>query len=114
MRVDMRVDMRVLDPGHSYALKDNKALTESCMMVFFKDPDINKNGYSGTTNQEVLRVLIDRVQFLENQKHSEMNKEIIYHLRMALVLHEERHLERLVEKEFPVEELPVGKTGHLV
>ena len=52
----------------------------------------------GITNQTVLRVLIDRVKFLDNEMPWEGNKTILYHLRMALVLHESRHLFRAVEK----------------
>lgn len=52
----------------------------------------------GTTNQELLRILINRVKFLETEVHWRGNEDILYHLRMALVLHESRALERKVEK----------------
>lgn len=52
----------------------------------------------GTTNQEVLRVLINRVNFLNEELPDEVNEKILYHLRMALTLHETRALLRKVEK----------------
>jgi len=97
--------MEIIDKWHKYKLSCNREPGKKEILTFFKDKKINWDWYSGTTNQEVLRALIDRVKFLENQKHHKFNKEIIYHLRMALVLHEERHLERLVEEWFEVEKI---------
>jgi len=56
----------VLDPGHRYELKGNKG-GRSKVLEFFKDAAINGDGYDGTTIQEVLRALIDRVLFLDAQ-----------------------------------------------
>lgn len=67
----------------------------------------------GTNNQEVLRVLIDRVKYLEDEVHWEGNEQILFHLRMALVLHESRHLERLVERnKIKPELIETGDDGH--
>ena len=67
----------------------------------------------GTTNQEVLRVLIDRVKFLNEEKPWAGNADIIQHLRMALSLHELRHLELLIERpEFTPEKILTGVDGH--
>ena len=52
----------------------------------------------GTTNQEVLKALINRVKFLHNEKPHEVNAKILHHLRMALVLHEVRAIEQKVIK----------------
>ena len=79
-----------------------------------KDKNINENSYDGTTNQEVIRALIDRVIFLDTQVPNKYNKEIIFCLRKALILHEKRHLDRLVDKELPVEKLKAQKDGHIV
>lgn len=69
----------------------------------------------GVLNQEVLRALIDRVKVLNAEVPWEGNKEILYHLRMALVLHESRALFRKVEKkELDPEHLPVGDDGHFI
>ncbi len=58
--------MRVLDAGHKYELAGNKN-TEPSVLQFFKDPEINGDGYGGTTVQEVLRALIERAQHLDAQ-----------------------------------------------
>ena len=106
--------MECLDAGHMYLLDDNKKPTKTTTITFFKDFEINGNGYDGTTNQEVLRALIDRVDFLNDQVQSPYNERITYHLRMALVLHEARHLERLVERGDFVEDIIPKETGHFV
>lgn len=46
--------------------------------------------YGGTNCQELLRVLIDRVIYLERQEHAEENYRIINHLRNALRWFEDR------------------------
>lgn len=106
--------MKILDKGHTYLLDDNKSSTKTTKLVFMKDKKINGSGYNGTTNQEVLRALIDRVKFLEKQCHSDYNKDIIYHLRKALVLHECRHLEREVSKDKSIESIKPFNSGHFI
>ena len=55
------------------------------------------------------------VKFLNEEMRWEGNEQIIHHLRMALVLHEARHLERLTERgKINPEEMPVGKDGHFI
>lgn len=105
--------MIVVDRGHSYRLSNlkSKGFTN---LKFYKDSNINSGkSRKGTSNQEVLRVLIDRVQFLDMQKPHTVNSEIIYHLRKALILHEMRHLDRMIDKDIEVEKLPLGDDGHL-
>ena len=106
--------MKVIDEGHKYLLDDNKTPTNTTTITFMKDANINGDGYEGTTNQEVLRALIDRIKFLEGQVHHRFNAVIINHLRMALVLHEERHLERLVDRGESIEDIVPKDTGHFV
>lgn len=108
--------MKVLDPGHLFLLDLNKNNTGSPIELrFYKDKEINGNShYDGTTNQEVLRALISRVQFLDKQKHHPNNDEIIKCLRKALILHEQRHLDRLLEKGIDVENLETFSDSHIV
>lgn len=107
--------MKVLDEGHTYKLQDNKKPTETTTIQFFKDSKINGGSdVSGTTNQEVLRALINRIQFLDKQVPHAVNAEIVLHLRKALILHEQRHLDRLVEKGVAVELIEAKNTGHFV
>lgn len=71
------------------------------------------NDTPGTNNQEVLRVLIDRVLFLEDELHWDGNEQILYHLRKALLLHETRHLERLLDRGLlKPEKVEYGEDGH--
>jgi hypothetical protein len=106
--------MKVIDKGHEYLLQNNKTLSGGTGLTFFKDATINSNGYAGTTNQEVLRALIDRVKFLDKQVPHAGNQDIIYHLRQALILHEMRHLQRLVDKGEAVELIKINKNGHFI
>ena len=105
--------MNIIDPGHTYQLAFNKSegVTE---LRFMKDSEHNEGSYEGTSNQEVLRALIDRILFLNRQKSSEYNQQILKHLRSALVLHECRHLEREVDKCKAVEQIPITATGHII
>ena len=105
--------MIVVDPGHLYNLKDNKQNTYT-PLKFYKDPVINEEGYNGTTNQEVLRALIDRIKYLDNQLPHPNNKEIIKCLRKAIILHEQRHLDRLLDKNAEIENLETFDDSHIV
>lgn len=69
--------------------------------------------HDGVTTQEVLRVLLDRARHCANCMPHRNNEQIIYHLRMALVLHEARALERKLEKGLIAPEyISTGPDGH--
>lgn len=96
--------MKAVDPGHDYIIDvydetdDNRGLTPD-RVVFLKRigkgyPGNEGNPYPGTNCQEVLRVLIDRVKYLDNQIPHTANFHIIECLRDALWLFEERAAER--------------------
>lgn len=112
--------MRIVTFGHIYEVdnfsKDDQVDTsESTQRIsFVKDESINGDGHVGTNCQELLRVLINRVEFLDNQLTHENNQKIIDYLRKALILFESRHLERLVDKGMAVEKLLTFSDGHLV
>lgn len=98
--------MQVIDPGHTYKLDfydtDPSDTLEDRMdhylmrtLVFVKrsgpkHPN-NTSSYPGTNCQEVLRALIDRVLFLDNQVQCWHNKFIIFGLRLALYMFELRN-----------------------
>ena len=105
--------MKVLNQGHVYKLNNNKSPSHT-ILTFFKDEKINGEGFDGTTNQEVLRALIDRIKFLDSQKPHPVNDEIINCLRKAIVLHEQRHLDRLLEKGVEIENLETFNDSHIV
>lgn len=104
--------MKVIDPGHEYRLDflDGKGL--QCTVFLSGQRNIIRNdtltfvkregeGYpgnegkhAGTTMQEVLRVLIDRVKYLDSQKPHDSNESTVLHLRDALLSLEYRAAER--------------------
>ena len=106
--------MKVIDPGHIYELDTLDG--DFRQVVRFVKRFRGALNHSGTVNQELLRVLIDRVRFLDAEKPWPLNEQIIYHLRMALVLHEARALIRKVEKmEINPESIAVsGSDGHYI
>jgi len=79
--------MEVLDPGHHYTLKhiDGDSV-EYLRFVKREGPGYpgNEGHYAGTNLQEVLRVLIDRIKYLDNQIPDQINADIIENLRFAL------------------------------
>lgn len=109
--------MKVIKPGHRYIIDELDALdgAPETSMIQFVDRGHGRNE-QGTTCQELLRVLIDRVKFLDSELHWERNKEIIFHLRKALLLFEVRALERKLEKnQMLPENLCVDKVdGHWI
>ena len=104
--------MRVEKAGHRYKLK--RLDGEGHEVLQFVDRN-HGTDTAGTTNQEVIRVLVDRIEFLDTELTWAGNKEIIKHLRMALVLHEARHITRLVERGLlKPEYVKTGVDGHFV
>lgn len=108
--------MKVLKPGHKYLLSNIKSDEDGDqdinLLKFYDEKGENRKDIIGTSNQEVLRALIDRVEFMENELSHSFNKEIIYHLRKALALHEARHLTRMVDKGKNIEKYITGNDGH--
>lgn len=107
--------MRVLDPGHRYALANLEDGGET-ILQFFKDPSLHDgHGYGGPSCQEVLRAIIDRVQELDREKRDPENTGIIYDLRHAIAGFEARAIRRRVEKDnLAIERVPVAADGHLL
>lgn len=109
--------MKVLTPGHQYLLsniKSDDGDRDVNILKFYNEKGTSRDDIIGTSNQEVLRALIDRVNYLDNELPHSFNKEIIFHLRKALALHEARHLTRMVDKDVAVENFPVGDDGHFI
>lgn len=96
--------MKILEPGHIYELQNidcekishkNGACSPNTLRFVNREQGTE---HCGTQTQEVIRALIDRTQYCDKCLRWEGNDKIIYHLRMALVLHEQRALERKTEK----------------
>lgn len=102
--------MKVIVPGHLYELDHLDG--ENTHQLQFVDRGHGCD-QEGTFNQEVIRVLIDRVKFLDSEKPWPLNKNILGHLRMALALHEARAMCRKVEDDrMHPEDIAVGGDGH--
>jgi len=91
---------KVLDPGHKYELfcLDGK-LKQILQFVKRTDPDPTKfpgnfDAYPGTTIQSVVRCLLDRVRYLDNQIPHRNNRAIERKLLEILWLLEDRAAER--------------------
>jgi hypothetical protein len=102
--------MHVIEPGHIYHLRHLDGAGHTVLMFVCREDGRN---HEGTQNQEVLRALIDRVQHLDTQRHWYGNGRILHHLRMALVLHEARALERKTEDgKLAPETIEIAPDGH--
>jgi hypothetical protein len=79
--------MRVLDDGHAYSV-DNYDGDWPQTIVFVKREGkgypFNAGHHPGTNCQEVIRALIDRVEYLQRQESCAANTSILNHLRLAL------------------------------
>lgn len=115
--------MKVLDPGHAYLVDvyDGDA-PYSTVIQFMKREGKrypgNKGHYAGTNCQELIRVLIDRIGYLNNQINHESNSEILYHQLSSLHLLEyraaERHGRELPYPLLSVEHMPYcRRCGHI-
>ena len=103
--------MRVLYPGHSYQLDHLDGSNLSILQFVQREP--HHEPKEGTTCQEVIRALIDRVEVLNEELPWEGNAKILANLRESLVLFECRALLRKVEKgELKPEDITVEKDGH--
>lgn len=118
--------MDIIDPGHKYHLRilDAKISLTPHVLVFVKREGDGYPGnighHSGTTTQEVLRALIDRTKYVDNQIHDPRNDHVLAYLRRSIYKFEERAAERhgrvliLPEGLKHIESLPVcEKCGHI-
>ena len=102
--------MKVLEKGHVYELEHIDGLGKQTLT--FVNRELGTE-HEGTQSQEVIRALIDRTKHCDSCLRWEGNDRIIHHLRMALVLHEARALERKVEKgQLEAELINTGLDGH--
>lgn len=114
--------MRIIDKGHTYALRVLDGV-EEVVLTFVKRvgkkfPGNDGAPYSGTTNQEVLRALIDRTKYVDNQMHDSRNHMAIDYMRKSLFLFEQRaasmHGCNLVGVPLDIENCRVAQNGHLI
>jgi hypothetical protein len=92
--------MKILDPGHTYEVDiyDEPGFTSPNVITFMKREGENypgnKDSYPGTNCQELIRVLIDRLKYLNNQIPCPENKDALQYLRQALLSFEIRAAKR--------------------
>lgn len=93
--------MKVLNPGHLYALADSEKGEAPSQTLQFVEKvparetnTVLKIKKRGTTNEEVLRVLIDRMNFLQDKMPCEANEEVIKLLTQCSDLLYKRTLNR--------------------
>lgn len=99
--------MRVLDPGHLYEVDLYDGVPNGATARYLRFmkrigseyPQNKGDPYAGTNCQEVLRVLIDRVRYLNGQVPDRRNDRILSDLRSALWNFELRAAERRGEPE---------------
>lgn len=108
--------MKIVEKGHIYELRLKRPVKDGDdppPLVFVNQE--RGHEHNGTTTQEVLRALLDRTRHCNNCLPHPNNERIVYHLRMALVLHEARALERKTEKgEIYPEYLALGDDQHFI
>lgn len=106
--------MRVIERGHIYEFRNldgDPPKLQFNGIVFVNREEGMEHG--GTQTQEVLRALIDRTYHCHKCLPHRNNEPIVYHLRMALALHESRALERKAEKGLYLpEQIFTGDDGH--
>lgn len=99
--------------GHRYLMAQLDSDDEQAIQFVQREP--LHSPLAGVQNQEVLRVLIDRVKVLHAEKPWTGNERILFHLRMALTLHELRALEYKVSKgKLEPELVAVDADGHFM
>lgn len=79
--------MKVLDPGHVYELGHLDGPGTSILTFVKREGDGypgNVGHHEGANLQEVLRALIDRVHYLDDQIHDTTNDDVVANLRVAL------------------------------
>lgn len=92
--------MKIIDPGHVFDLdwldgkpREGWEFPEN-RLTFVKREGRNYPGnrgqHPGTNIQEVLRALISRVKYLDNQIPSRHNAAVLHHLRLAILNLEQR------------------------
>jgi len=88
--------MEVIDPGHEYVLEGFQSGQLEHSLLFIK----MENGEylnDGTTNEEVLKVLIDRMYSLNTKFPCRENSIVITNLEESLMWLEERTRKRKVQ-----------------
>lgn len=114
------MSLRILDRGHIYVLEAlDGEFNQVLQFVKREGPNYpgNVGHHPGTTTQAVLRCLIERIQYVNNQIPDYRNDKAIELLREVILLFEQRAAERhgkiLLKPEFPIETYDTAANGHI-
>ncbi len=113
--------MKVIDSGHEYELTSlDGELSQRLVFVKREGPNYpgNVGHHPGTTMQDVLRCLIERAKYVNNQIPCSETEEAIWHMGRAIVILERRAARRHGRRcPFTTDELIYGETckqcGHV-
>ena len=89
--------MRVIDPGHTYALGVLDGDTAMVLEFVKREGPLypgNVGTQCGTTLQEVLRACLDRIEYLDQQIPDENNAIVRFNLRSSIIALERRAAQR--------------------
>ena len=100
-----------LDAGHTYAVID-KHETGLQIIKFVKDEQGRNE--DGIIMQQLIKILLDRIRYLDDNLPSKYNSRAAKYLTQAFIALETRHYERLIKKGACVEYLPVYQGGHIL
>lgn len=89
--------MTPIIPGHKYSLANMDGSPEQVLTFIRKEPrdGVFATVEDGTTNEEVLKVLIDRIQALNAKAACRENATCLTHLETALLWLEKRTRDRM-------------------
>lgn len=99
--------MRVIEPGHVYAMANVDGDGEQRIQFVRRRgerAELLRTFTAGVLSQELLRVLIDRVRYLNDEDPCDEDVQILHKLRDCLRLFESRAARRTIEK-MPMPEL---------
>lgn len=113
--------MRVLEPGHCYAMDNVDGVGEEQVVTFVRrrdevgEPLPDEDRTPGILTQELLRVAIDRTLYLYAEAPCDEDTRIIENLRECLRLYESRATRRAIERLSKPEAAPACKVcGHIL
>lgn len=84
--------MRIITPGHDYEVNDTQG--NPCNTLNFVNKQNGQN-LDGTTSEEVIDVMIDRLNFLNNLFPCNENGIALHHLTMARKALDDRTADRI-------------------
>lgn len=76
--------MKAIIPGHYYELENFQGIGAAQLIRFTERNQVDGSVIPGTTNEEVIRVLIDRMNFLQSQFPCRENALAVTKLEEAL------------------------------